>query len=234
MWDVFGLCEAVAAGLRRKATEVDLEQAVHGLDALSEVELHPIIAEAFSSAGFGVIREQPYPSPGTTRKRSDRERCDIVLTPTHPARLADPVEEQIEQERAAGTLFAGALGPAPAGIEPEEAYWLEVKVVGQFCLEAGITGQNRSYTSELIGRAGPIGDIRKLARDKRITHAGVLVVLFAADRATAEHDAAVLVHRCIDRDLPVRSPELHGFEITDRIGNGLCMVIVIPLKKGRI
>lgn len=106
---------------------------------------------------------------------------------------------------------------------------MEVKVVGQFCYTAGVPGPNRTYASELLRL--PAGDIAKLAREPRVVHGGVLLVLFTADRRTADHDLNVFAHRCLDRALEVRSPAVERFGIADRIGNGVCTVALVPVRR---
>lgn len=96
------VAEALAAGLTRAAEEVELEQAVHGLDARSELELHPILHAALREAGYGVAAEQRFPRDRHQRKRSVGARCDLVVTP------------------------GGALD------DLGDAMWIEVKVVAQF------------------------------------------------------------------------------------------------------
>jgi hypothetical protein len=155
-----------------------------------------------------------------------------VLTQT-PGELVDPVAALKERDAAEGTLFAilSSTGEAktPHPWHPEDAFWLEVKVAGQFCYTTGVPGPNRAYASEL-GRL-PAGDIAKLAREPAIRHAALMVILFTADRATADHDLGAFAHRCLDRDLPVQAPSLARLEIADRIGNSLCTVAVVPVAK---
>lgn len=226
------LVDLAADALRKRSEELAAEQAVYGLDALSEVEFHPLLAAAYRSAGLGVWPEQPYPgSPGKRPRRTARERCDLVLTESADAPLRDPVAHQTELEVAAGTLFAPqaeALIARSRFTPPEDAFWLEIKLVGQYCYSAGIPGQNQTYSSELL-RIAP-GDLPKLVRDPRIRHAGLLLILLTADRPIADHDLAALMHRCLDRSLPVSSPSIARLPIEDRIGNRLCTLALIPLR----
>src|SRR5690606_6705856 len=97
------LVDLAADALRNRSQELAAEQAVYGLDALSEVEFHPILAAAFRAAGLGVWPEQPYPGhPGKRPKRVERERCDLVLTESPDAPLRDPVAHRNELEAASG------------------------------------------------------------------------------------------------------------------------------------
>lgn len=234
MWPVDTLAQAAAAALQGRADELRIEQAVRGLDAMAEVEFHPLLAAGFERAGFGVHREFPYPGqPGKRPKHAERERCDLVLTTSPGLRIRDPVRELKTKDAGTGTLFepmADTLAVEP-GIPPDEAFWLEVKLVAQFCFSNGVPGPNRTYASELLRLSA--SDIPKLARDAAIRHAGILVLLFSADRATADHDLAAFVHRCLDRDLPVGGPSVERVSIPDLIGNTLATVCLLPIRSAR-
>ncbi len=250
-WRTDDLAQIAADALRARSEELRLEQAVRGLDALPEVGLHPILAAGFGQAGLRVFAEWPYPGEPERRARpSERERCDLVLTTGE--RLIDPVQELKERDRAAGTLFdpelldargasaagtpAGSApceagdGPRTHATAPGEAYWLEVKTVGQHTYSYGVPGPNHAYSAELI--AGPTEDAIKLEWDPAIRHCGVLVVLFTEDERTAEHDLSVLMHRLLDREIPVASHAVRQFGIPDVIGNRVCSVALVPVVKG--
>jgi hypothetical protein len=238
MWEAAEVLAGAIAGLKAREAALREEQAVAGLDALEEVELHPVLSTGFAGAGWGVLREQFYPGQWRGRRGrrrllpedGERPRCDLVLTPRTGQVLADGLvsERDVETNRSErrGTLFEAAPEPAEVPraerhlLSPEDAYWLEVKVVGQFAYVAGVPGPNGSYASSLV--RGSVADLRKLGHDPLITRGGVLVVAFTADRATAEHDLTVLGHRCLDRGAPLRGPVVEGFPLTDRIGNCWC------------
>src|SRR3954464_13431152 len=113
MWDHRELVRIARAGLEACSRAAEAEQAVYGLDAMREVELHPMLANAYSAAGLGVRREWPY--PGVSEKRpkfSARARCDLVLTERPGMELVDPVAELLEADRAAETLFGAVAGAA--------------------------------------------------------------------------------------------------------------------------
>jgi hypothetical protein len=203
------IADAAEAGLRRCAEALDHEQAVRGIDALEEVALHPVLAEAFAAAGFGVHREQRYPDDRRRRRESEGERCDFVLTPdARPLRASE----------ARSTLFDSA-----DAVEPEDALWLEVKVVAQ----NGEEGANARYASELLSTVRR--DVTKLSKDRGILHAMLLIVLFVADERVAEHDLGIWQDRCLRRSLPIGAPSRRAFEITDRIGNRACAIAVYPV-----
>lgn len=227
-WSHEELAEAVAAGLARREESLRREQAVRGLDALSELEMHPVVSQALRDAGLGVWREVPFPGEaGRRARRAERERCDFVLTHAPDQRVRDPMELLADLDAAAATLF-GATSPPEArpGIEPEDAYWLELKTVGQFTYIDGVPVPNRSYASAFTGSLA--ADLRKLAREKRVHHAGVLLVLFTDERATAEHDLTIALHRCLDRGAEFRSPVVRHVGVADRAGNRSCSVVLVP------
>ncbi|MBL8762699.1 MAG: hypothetical protein JNM07_00330 [Phycisphaerae bacterium] len=244
MWNAEELLDATAGALRGLESRLSLEQAVYGMDAKDEVELHAEVAAGFLAAGFGVHREQPYPGEWRRKKGRRRElpegperlRCDLVLAAADGAvEIADPLKAArgAEEARAAaaGTLFEGRVGEevsAPStGIDPSAAYWLELKVVGQHSYRAGVPGPNRTYTSELL--RGPTRDLTKLCNDREIVNGGVMVLHFGADERIASHDLARLMERCLDRELPIRSPSRRVVPIADRIGNAVATVLLIEL-----
>jgi hypothetical protein len=213
IWNVTEMVEAVCAGLQEIARERDLEQAVYGIDDLSELQLHPHLHRSLESAGYGVWPEQTYPSFRTKRKtKSLGKRCDIVLTHAEDTGLVDPEAE--------ATLF----GDADA-LPLEAAYWLEVKTVAQFCRG----GPFARYAQELLSPVSQ--DIRKLAREPLIFHAGLMLVLFTADRHTAKHDLNAWEMKCLHKALPVAPPTVRDFAMTDRFGNGLCTVALFPVRR---
>lgn len=234
MWSPDQLADAAASALESRVRALAAEQAVRGLDACSEVELQAILRRGYEAAGYGVIAEQPYPGEPERRPNTpERERCDIVLTPRPGQALADPVRELKERDKALGTLFEPIAAvdpePDPDSCAIEDAYWLEVKTVGQFTYTRGVPGPNRSYSSELV--AGPGADAVKLEWDRFIAWAGVLVVAFTEDETTARHDLSVLMHRLLDRELPVLSPAIRCVRIPDFIGNRVCAAALIPVSK---
>jgi hypothetical protein len=238
---------AAADAIRKEADRLALEQSPHGVDALPELGLHPVLGAGFAAAGFGVVAEQPYPGwcempqeGGKKRpsrpQRRDRQRCDLVLLAGPGSVLVDPVSKRMAAEREAmeraGTLFAGAeereevaqgCEDGGSSAAPEDAYWLEVKVVGQWCYTHGVPGPNRTYASEMVAVAA---DLLKLSADPYIRRGGLLLVVFAADRETAEHDVEVVVGRA-RKSLTGTVQRAEGFAISDRIGNAWCQVALL-------
>lgn len=231
-WDLAVVHGAVVEGLGARERAIVEEQAVQGLDALSEVALQRTLSDLLARAGFGVLRERPYPghqeqgSAGGRARDSARMRCDLVLTPVPGMALGDPVAELRERDAMSGTLFAGAeLQPVRPTMAPEDALWLEVKTLGQHCFKRGVPAPNTTYGGELTQAV--FEDLAKLSHEPLIRHGALVLVLFTGDRGTAEHDVGVAMHRALDRGVVFRSPIQGGFPISDRIGNGWCGVVVV-------
>lgn len=239
MWNLDDILSLLVSALRAEHDRLTGEQAVHNLDALDEVALHPILCAALGGVGLGVLREQAYPSewlskPGRRRKalpdESQRLRCDLVLTHAPGQPLIDPLRHQRalleDLALAERTLFAqparARAAEAPPGVPPSDACWLELKVVGQFCHTAGVPEANRQYASHLVRSVA--GDLKKLACDPSVVHAGVALVLFTASHDVARHDLGVVTRRCAQRDLLRALPRVESFPIVDRIGNTACTV----------
>lgn len=213
MWDLHYILDSVADALREEATRLDLEQSHLGIDALDELAIHPLLHQELRGAGYGVHPEQRYPGDAAKPNRTEGDRCDIVLT-------QDPAET-IQDPLLAGTLFEGA------GVDPGEALWIEVKVVGQFTITDGTVRSNPTYSSQLLQLVPK--DIRKLARDPLITHAAALVVLFTCDEATARHDLQLWTDRAISKSVPCSMSITRSLSITDHIGNGTCTIALMQV-----
>lgn len=227
MWDPGEVLAAAREGLAAREAEGRAEQAVRGLDSLSEVELHGVLEAGLGGAGWRVLREQPYPGPSGSRAfRRERERCDFALLPAGLTWLRDGPASMREKDARAGTLFEGmAPDEAPGAADPEDAYWLEVKVVGQHAPRQGVPEPNAAYGSELV--RGISEDLLKLAREPRARHAGLLLVLFTEDEATAVHDVDAALHRALDRGAGFRGYRRETIPVLDRIGNACCTAALI-------
>ncbi|MEX0886920.1 MAG: hypothetical protein WD009_10825 [Phycisphaeraceae bacterium] len=205
------IADAVHAGLHARARADDVEQAVYSLDSLDELALHPIIRAALSDAGYGALPERRYPGAWNRRRKSEGQRCDLVLTPEHRP-LRDP--------ELAGTLFATALD----AVDADQACWLEIKTVAQY----ESAGPFKRYASELL--APVTADVGKLERDEVIRHAALLLVLFTASQEIAEHDLAAWHERCLTRGHLISPPAARMFALTDRIGNACCATAVFKIR----
>jgi hypothetical protein len=215
-WDLAEVASAVERALAGERDRIELEQAPRGLDAPTELGLHPVIGRGLVSHGFGVHPEVRYPSGAErNRKRSAGDRCDLVLTPSPDEPLEDPA--------GANTLYAGS------GFPPSEALWLEVKTVRQYALVRGVASENPGYAARLWGPA--MTDLAKLASDPLLGPAASLIVLFAESEKVAEHDLNVWANRAVDRGHLIEPPRLRGFPIVDRLGNAWCAVALTAVRR---
>ena len=203
------LAEALHAGLCDAAQARDQEQAVIGLDGEDELALHPLLADALHAAEYGAHREVHYPGVRDRGSARDGERCDLVLTTE-----GRPLRPRADR----ATLFDD-----PDAVEPEHAFWLEVKVVAQF----RASGPNRQYSSQLLSVVS--SDLRKLGSDPAIRAAALAVILFTREEAVAIHDLAVWQQRCLEKGHALGVPSVRGFPITDRIGTGQIATAHHPL-----
>jgi len=208
-WSGADLADALVVGLGQLEADTARAQAVSGIDALDEVDLHPHLATALEAADFGVHREVRYPAARGRGSRSKGQRCDLVLTPELLS-LHDPDAE--------ATLFDD-----PCAVDLASAFWLEVKTVAQF-LE---TGANASWSSELLSSVRD--DVAKLDRDDGIRHAGLLIVMFAASDEVVDHDLRVWQDRCLEQGLPIGAPWMRRVPLLDRLGNTVCRLALYPV-----
>lgn len=236
--DFSALAEAIARALAQADADLAAEQAIKGLDALSEVALHPLIGRGLAHAGWGVHHEVLYPGDAgesaTNRARdTGRDRCDIVLTPSPEDHLLDPVHADRRVRNAEGTLFAELAHDMEAqashnAVPPAEALWLEIKAVAQYAYRDGVPGPNRAYASEMVN--GPAADVCKLMGDGVIERAAAVLVLFAESESIARHDIAQTAHHLLDMGLPIGVPEVSGVPIIERAGNAHAAVAIFPLR----
>lgn len=236
MWDWYDIARHVRDGLAAHEAQCAREQAVYGLDARAELSLHPLIADALTVSGLGVERKVPYPGEvAARRKLNNRNRCDIVLKPSPAAKLRDPVRVLKAKDLRIGTLFEQAEETAPTAqeaateIDPAQACWLEVKVVGQFTFTHGVPGANRTYAGELTTSCRT--DLAKLAADPLIGKGALLLVMFTDEFETARHDLLIALHRALDKGVAFRSPILEHFAMLDRIGNRCCTIAITPAEQ---
>jgi hypothetical protein len=232
MWDLCDLLQLMTENLAKRADEILQDQSPFGLDSLSEIELHPLLAQSFTQNKHGALREVVYPtSHQLLPNKTQRERCDMVLTPLDGQQLFDSIDEHRTVEQSVGTLFEGVAtiqGPAQNQVTSDLAFWIEVKSVAQWTYIDRVPGPNKRYAQELVD--GPSKDVIKLASEPMIRNGAALVVLFTEDAQTGDHDLRMSVQSMIQRDLPIRMPEIASFEIPDYGGNGWCTLGLIPVK----
>jgi len=255
-WDAQAILDACEQHLRDHNSALDQEQATTGLDALDEVQVHPLLASALKAAGLGVLREHPLPGPDgqlidpkRLPKHSQRERCDLVLLPTNRHALIDWVREQKDRSCWQESLFQTLAMPPPLPdaslcVNAWDAFWLEVKVVAQHAFVDGVPRPNAAWSSQLVSSL--THDLAKLAAHHHhdaarpgssLPNAALLLVVFAETPELIAHDLPIAFHRALDKAVAFRSP-LHasrrdassppGFAIADRIGNAWCQCILVP------
>ncbi len=213
MWSHRSICEACAGAIESVERRCALEQSPYGVDALDELQIHAALVQGLKGAGFNPLSEQRYPDHRARRRRSEGDRCDLVLLPESGEHLTDPL--------AADSLFG------KRGVDPADAYWLEVKMARQFALTDGVAGAARQYGAQLLSAS--TSDVRKLAQDRVIEFAALLLLFFTSDEPTANHDLNVWLSRCLDKHLPVAAPFIERRPVTDRIGNTLCTIALVPV-----
>lgn len=232
VWDPESLLEIVVRSLAAWDRAAADEQAVYGLDSLDELGLHPVLSQGFEGSGLGVYRERVYPGEVERRSKGNaRARCDLVLTTDPSARLLDPVQELLTLDAASGTLFepvAESMGSDEHVTEVGEAFWLEVKAVGQFGIGRGVPGPNKSYAGLLV--TGPASDVQKIANEPMINAGAALVILFAEDERTARHDLMRMCHALIDHDLPIADPRVAAAPIAERRGHSVVAAALVPVR----
>ncbi|MBY0308480.1 MAG: hypothetical protein K2Q09_07035 [Phycisphaerales bacterium] len=248
MFDPRAIVEAVCKGLAAAERARAVEQSPFGIESFSEVRLQSVVADALRAEGYGALREQPYPGEWVQKKgrrralpdESERNRCDVVVTPRAGLRLADRLAEAKKHEgvkkKMSGTLFESrALAEAPfhddtaAGVD--EVFWLEIKTAGQFTYVDGVPGPF-GYASTFL--RGISTDLRKLRDDPDIVHAGAMMVLFCAGEHVARHDIGLIASRCADKGLLATLPAIGGVPIPDRIGNTWCSVGLFTPARGAV
>lgn len=235
MWQGFDAAMVIGAGLERRQRELAAEQAVRGLDAMKELDLHGLIAEACAGAGFGVLREVVYPTAGEATRNSARARCDLVLTPLSGQSLIDELATKREAAARVGTLFEQAASEQAARssddscVSAAECLWVEIKCVAQIAYTHGVPTPNRGYGSELVQALRT--DLDKLAADPAILEGVVVLVLFTQEERTARNDLVVAANRCLDHASAIASMSSRSFAITDRAGNACCTVAAFDVLK---
>lgn len=211
-WYIGDIADAVCEAFARQSEQFDREQSVRGLDSLDELAHHGLIQIGLRQAGFGVYPEERYPKDSDRHKRSEGDRCDVVLT-ANGSRLADA--------GAVNTLFADVEAVAPT-----EAFWLEAKIIRQFTEE----GPNASYGSELSTRLR--ADVSKLARDGMIRHGALMLLVYVAEQHVAQHDLQVWERSCCERDLPIGVPSVRWVKVGDRLGHRWMGIAIYPIIRG--
>src|SRR5690606_16032154 len=166
-WDLYTIADDLAQILEQAEADLQLEQAVYGLDALDERQMHALFADRLADR-YEVAREVHYPS-SAGKKLSHRQRCDLVLSPRGlPLRL----------DSKPPTLF-----DPPDFCPPEQALWLEVKCAYQF-REGGV--RHGGYGAQC--RQGVVRDLQKMEAEPRIHEAALVLIVFNESEGVLHQD----------------------------------------------
>lgn len=203
-WDLVPLVEQLTSVLHAKAEELELEQAVRGIDGALEVATQTLLADGLARH-HRVTREAYYPSE--TGKRNHRARCDLVLTPKGMALVTTEAPQLFEET-----------------CEPEDAFWLELKVAHQLL---PVSRRNPRYGAQW--RSAIVQDLRKMKADRRIVHAALALVVFTDTQVTVDKDLGLFETLLEGEALLSGFRVVRTFAITDRIGHGFCSVAAWPL-----
>ena len=207
MWDFSTIADHLGQALSHAENELQLEQAVYGLDTRDERELQKLLAEHLSPT-FGVNREVHYPSTAG-RKKSHRPRCDLVLAPKGiPLRLdAEP---------------PGLFDP-PVFCEPGQALWLEVKVAYQFR-----EGNARHGGYGAQWRQAVVGDLRKMEAEPLIHDAGLVLIVFNESLEVLNKDLQLFEDVLVRKEVLAGFRQVRSVSIQDRIGHRFCSAALWP------
>ncbi len=206
-FDLLALADQLEQIIQQREAELRLEQAVYGLDALSEVKLQELLATGLSRH-WSVAREVHYPS-SAGRRLTHRARCDLVLT---------PAGRPLQTDARPPDLFS-----PPDLAEPGEGLWIEVKVAWQF-REGGV--RHTGYGSQW--RDAVVADLRKMEDDPLIREAALLLVVFNESREILEKDLELFEIVLARKEVLAGFRQTRSVPILDRIGHRLCTIALWP------
>lgn len=212
------VADQIGSSLERAEAERVLEQAVHGLDTLSELALHTLLCDHLGQH-FAVSREVHYPSTSGA-KLSHRQRCDLVLSPK-----GSQLRVQNSPQLALPLPPEGAEA-APTLCSLSDALWLEVKVAYQF--RAG-GHEHKGYSTQF--RKTVVADLRKLAAEPLIHHAAMLLIVFNETAKVATKDLDLFEALLMDKDSLAGARQVRSVMIQERIGHRLCSAALWPIIK---
>ncbi|MEL7237867.1 MAG: hypothetical protein AAGK78_03325 [Planctomycetota bacterium] len=202
------IADALERALTSAENDLRLEQAVYGLDAMKEVALQQLLADQLQTTGYAdVKREVHYPSD-LAKKRSGRRRCDFVLTP--PGRVL--------HEADAVDLFT------PDNVcPPEEALWLELKLVHQFA-EGG--RRHGGYGQQW--REATVKDLRKIESEPRVREAALVLLAFTAGDAVIDKDLELFEDVLARKEVLAGFRQVRRIELLERNGHTRATVALWP------
>lgn len=206
-WSLHDIADAISDVLRDAERRLRDEQAVYGLDSLDEAELQAVLSRGLR-ARFEVKREVHYPS-SAGRKRTNRPRCDLVLTPH-----GRPLQRDEEPP--------GLFDPVHA-CAASEALWIEVKVAAQYrAPDERHPGYGRQW------RKAVIDDLRKVEADPLIREAALLLVVFTESREILSKDLDQLESLLVQAEVLAGFRQVRTVPILDRMGHRFCTAALWP------
>jgi hypothetical protein len=206
-YDLSTVADQLAGILQQAEADLRLDQAVYGLDAKEELELHTIFFNGLRQH-YEVAREVHYPS-SVGAKLSHRLRCDLVLSPAgRPLRL----------DRNPPTLF-----DPPNPCDAKDALWLEIKMAYQY-RTGGI--RHSGYGSQW--RLAVVEDLKKMETEPFIHEAALLLVVFNESVEILEKDLDLFETLLAQKEVLAGFRQVRTIPILDRIGHRLCTVALWP------
>jgi len=207
MWVFSTVADRIGEVLARAEADLRLEQAVYGLDAKDERELHTVLAKGLT-AHYEVAREVHYPS-SVGRKLTHRLRCDLVLTPKgRPLKL----------DFAPPTLF-----DSPNMATASEALWLEVKIAYQF-REGGV--RHGGYGAQW--RTNVVDDLRKMETEALIKDTGLVLIVFNESNEILNKDLELFEDVLARKEVLAGFRQVRSIPILDRVGHRVCTAALWP------
>jgi len=207
MTDFSTLADHLGSAITTAEAQLRLEQAVYGLDAMDELALQSLLAQSLLLF-YEVAREIPYPS-SVGKKRSNRQRCDLVLCPKGCPLLRD---------WASPSLF-----DPPRQSSPQHALWLEIKVAYQF-REGGV--RHGGYGNQW--RNAVVDDLRKMEAESLIRQAGLLLLVFNESEIVLAKDLDLFETVLMQKEVLAGFRHIRTIPILDRIGHTVCTVALWP------
>lgn len=207
-WDLHDIAGHLGTTLQNAENAFRLEHAVFGLDALDDLRLHQLVVRGLSAT---CMAQREVWTPATAGKRRNlRIRADLVLTPpSRPLRTSDEPD-----------LFT-----PPDACPPEEALWLNLRVLRQFP-PLGVAPVSYDHA----WRSAVALDLVKLTSDPRVTESGLAAVIFSDTPETLAQWV-----QSLDEDLaragvtPADSASqrhVRTVPITDRLGHRYVSIVI--------
>jgi hypothetical protein len=206
-YDLSTVADHLGEAIQQAERDLQLEQAVYGLDVRDELALQNLLADYLRSH-YEVAREVHYPSSAGA-KRTHRMRCDIVLAPKGcplkldfaPETLFDPTQQ----------------------CSPSDALWLEVKAAYQF-REGGL--RHGGYGAQW--RSAVVEDLRKMEAEPLIKEAALVLIVFNESEEILAKDLDLFETVLAQKEVLAGFRQVRSIPILERIGHRLCTIALWP------